>query len=106
MDQSAGVTTVLPLEHLARKGVRTARPNHVSEFVYCDTSKQHTLALDFYPVDRWQVDPVWLQGGPKRDEIRESAHGVFREHGWPSLAAYRKSECLQALKKALDEVER
>ncbi|SMR47981.1 unnamed protein product [Zymoseptoria tritici ST99CH_3D1] len=72
---------------------------------FFDTLKQHFLALDFYPVDRWQVDPIWLQGGPKRDGICETAHRVFREHGWPSLAAYRKSECLQALKKALDEVE-
>ncbi|KAK4118929.1 hypothetical protein N657DRAFT_605333 [Parathielavia appendiculata] len=35
--------------------------------------------------------------------MRSMVKEIYRQHGWPDLAAYRKTECLQAVRKALAE---
>jgi len=28
---------------------------------------------------------------------------IYRQHGWPDLAVYRKAECIAAVREAMDE---
>ena len=46
---------------------------------------------------------IWSTSFTEAEGIIDLLKGVYREHGWPDLDRYRKSECLKAVRRALEE---
>lgn len=66
--------------------------------------KDQFRELRFVPVGRGsQVKDAYTTYHPSLDGLIEMLRGIYREHGWPDLATYRKEECMQAIQRALKE---
>lgn len=68
---------------------------------FFETLKDQFRELKFVPVSRHRVYDVYTHGMP--EGMLEMVQSIYREHGWPDLEQYRKTECLQAIRKALHE---
>lgn len=36
------------------------------------------------------------------DALVEMLRGIYREHGWPDIEQYRKAECMEAVRRAIE----
>jgi hypothetical protein len=64
---------------------------------FFEAIKDEFRSLNWVP-----ISPYSVRG--KRDGNEMSMlKDIYRQHGWPDLAAYRKRECLKAVRKALAE---
>lgn len=65
--------------------------------------KRQFVTLHWIPTCPYSVrsSPGWYNEG---DENMVSVlRGIYRQHGWPDLAIYKKSECLEAVRKVIQE---
>jgi hypothetical protein len=69
--------------------------------------KNHCRRLHFIPKDTKNLIDVWTDltvgGDPIPVGIPELLQGIYRKHGWPDLNRYRKQECLEEVKRELEE---
>lgn len=59
--------------------------------------------LSFVPLDSKTVRDVYTKSGPDTDGYIETVQDVFRQHGWPDVDRYKKSDCLKAVENILQE---
>jgi hypothetical protein len=67
---------------------------------------QHQFkVLHWIPISHATVRAAGDPGHEESDEAAMAAmlQGIYRQHGWPNLATYRKAECLEAVRKAMAE---
>ncbi|KAL5349764.1 hypothetical protein ACLOAV_004796 [Pseudogymnoascus australis] len=65
--------------------------------------KDHFRMLHFVPQNGSWVTDDFLPEGKRRKGMTRMVQDVYREHGWPDLERYRKQECLEAVKVALQK---
>ena len=75
----------------------------------------HTWTIpDFFEVLKYMFTELkWLPMSPycvwsgkeslRAMGMRAMTQDIYRQYGWPDLAAYRKKECLEAVRKAMEE---
>ncbi|ETS85645.1 hypothetical protein PFICI_03670 [Pestalotiopsis fici W106-1] len=73
----------------------------VAEFF--EVLKGQFRKLSFVALDCMRVQDIYTPSGPGKDGYIETVQGVYRQHGWPDVDRYRKSDCLQAVEDALQE---
>ncbi|EAS27898.2 uncharacterized protein CIMG_09102 [Coccidioides immitis RS] len=59
--------------------------------------------LHFVPTSEQLVTDVDTLYSPTNDEVVSMLQNIYHEHGWDDLQKYRTRECLEAVKKALEE---
>jgi hypothetical protein len=74
----------------------------VSDFF--ELLKDQFRELNYVPVSPWRVDNVHSVYSPRRDGLISMVQSIYRKHGWPDLENYRKQECLEAIRKAIDDL--
>lgn len=65
--------------------------------------KDQFRKLHYVPMSAKTVKDVYATLGPDKDGMLVMLQGIYPEHGWPDLEAYRKRQCLQAVQAALKE---
>jgi hypothetical protein len=65
--------------------------------------KDEFRALNFVPIGELEVSDVYTQYTGDSEGVISMLQSIYREHNWPDLSAYKKDECLQAVKRALSE---
>lgn len=65
--------------------------------------KDQFRTLHWIPISAHTVRSVPMFSGPGTEGIVPMLQDIYRQHGWPDLASYRKAECLEAVRKALEE---
>lgn len=65
--------------------------------------KDQYRKLRFVPVSPRIVEDIYTKRTSEGDEMIAIVQELYREHGWPDLARYRKDECLAAIQTALEE---
>ena len=67
--------------------------------------KKQFRELKWIPINTREVIAFDTTFASSEDGMILMLQGIFREHGWPSEqgGTYRKRECLEAVKAALDE---
>lgn len=73
----------------------------VSDFF--ELLKDQFRRLDFVPINSTTVHDVFTGSGPGREGYIALAQEIYRQHGWPYLERFRKTECLEALRSTLEE---
>jgi hypothetical protein len=73
----------------------------ISDFF--EVLKDQFIQLNWIPVSRFAVRGVLLGNWPHKEGIMSRLQDIYRQHGWPDLAVYRKSECMEAVRKAIEE---
>ncbi|KAK8131886.1 hypothetical protein PG999_000059 [Apiospora kogelbergensis] len=58
--------------------------------------------LNFVPLGPHNVQEVFTMADDNRAVIK-AVQDIYRQHGWPDLATYRKEDCLRAVRKAMRE---
>ncbi|KAK7954800.1 hypothetical protein PG988_015494 [Apiospora saccharicola] len=64
--------------------------------------RQQFEDLNFVPLGPRNVAEVFTIGDDNR-EVITAVQNIYRQHGWPDLAAYRKEDCLRAVRKLIRE---
>ncbi|KAK8137613.1 hypothetical protein PG984_003106 [Apiospora sp. TS-2023a] len=64
--------------------------------------RQQFEVLNFVPLGPRNVAEVFTIGDDNR-EVITAVQNIYRQHGWPDLAAYRKEDCLRAVRKLVRE---
>jgi hypothetical protein len=71
---------------------------------FFEALKAQFIKLHWIPISPYGVRSTSMSlGGPGTEGMVPMLQDIYRQHGWPDLAAYRKSECLEAVKKAIVE---
>ncbi|KAK1979812.1 LOW QUALITY PROTEIN: hypothetical protein LZ30DRAFT_761589 [Colletotrichum cereale] len=65
--------------------------------------KDQFITLSFIPIDSRNVLDIYARRYPPSHGWIERVQGIYRHHGWPDLKTFRKHECLEAIKTALQE---
>lgn len=65
--------------------------------------KGQFINLQWMPISHRAVVSAEWSFAPNGEGLAAMLQGIYREHGWPDLANYRKDECLAAVRKAMDE---
>lgn len=65
--------------------------------------KDQFRELRFIPTSPLAVLDVYNKTGPDHDNMVEMLQDIYYRHGWPDLENFRKQDCLEAIKTALDE---
>jgi hypothetical protein len=68
---------------------------------FFEVLKDEFRSLNWVP-----ISPYTVRGSKKGGDdvgMISMVKDIYRQHGWPDLAAYRKTECLEAVRKALAE---
>jgi hypothetical protein len=65
--------------------------------------KDQFRELNFVPVSSRSVEDVETIRYPPVDGMISMLQRIYREHGWPDLQQYRKQDCLDAVRRALQE---
>lgn len=68
---------------------------------FFEVLKDEFRSLNWVP-----ISPYTVRGSrelPNEVGMMSMVKDIYRQHGWPDLAAYRKTECLEAVRKALAE---
>ena len=65
--------------------------------------KEQFRLLRWIPISPKLVIDVFTNPASSEEGMIEMLRGIYREHGWPDLEAYRKEECLAAVKQAMKE---
>lgn len=65
--------------------------------------KDQFRKLEFVPISSTTVHDVYTGSGPRREGYTAVVQAVYREHGWPDLEKFRKTECLEAVRNVLEE---
>lgn len=66
---------------------------------FFEVLKQQFMSLNWIPIC---PHTVYSSDWDKEDMV-PMLQDIYRQHGWPDLAVYRKSACLEAVQKALKE---
>ncbi|RYP53139.1 hypothetical protein DL768_001813 [Monosporascus sp. mg162] len=69
---------------------------------FFEVLKDEFRKLHFIPTSSKSVVDIYTVFPGSREDI-PVMQDIFREHGWPDLQRYRKSECLKALQERLPE---
>ncbi|KAK8074527.1 hypothetical protein PG997_009190 [Apiospora hydei] len=64
--------------------------------------RQQFEDLNFVPLGPRNVAEVFTIGDDNR-EVMTAVQNIYRQHGWPDLAAYQKEDCLRAVRKLVRE---
>ncbi|KAK7911035.1 hypothetical protein PG985_013516 [Apiospora marii] len=64
--------------------------------------RQQFEDLNFVPLGPRNVQEVFTMRDDNRAVI-SAVQGIYRQHGWPDLATYRKEDCLRAVRRAMRE---
>ncbi|KAK8044239.1 hypothetical protein PG993_004263 [Apiospora rasikravindrae] len=59
--------------------------------------------LKFVPVSSRVVREVYAGGWGNSPVVLSAVQNIYRRHGWPDLATFRKQECLRAVRRTLRE---
>lgn len=73
---------------------------------FFEVLKFHFRQLEFVPLSARVVRDVWTgvdEGQDDNEGMLPAVQGIYRSHGWPDLARYRKRDCLEAVKAMLQE---
>lgn len=65
--------------------------------------KDQFRELRFVPTGPRKVHDSLVHRGPLAEGMLPTLQDIYREHGWPDLEHYRKEDCLEAVRKALEE---
>ncbi|KAI4665854.1 uncharacterized protein J4E78_003319 [Alternaria triticimaculans] len=65
--------------------------------------KDQFRQLSFIPIGPKSVIDIYATLGPEDNGLVTMLQKVYREHGWPDVTRYRKTECLAAVQAALKE---
>lgn len=57
--------------------------------------------LNFIPITPRRV--IGVYSNPQNPELRDMLQHIYREHGWPDMERYRKQECMDAIREALEQ---
>lgn len=68
---------------------------------FFEVLKDEFRSLNWVPVSPYTV--CSSREGPHEVGMKSMIKDIYRQYGWPDLAAYRKTECLEAVRKALAE---
>ena len=66
-----------------------------------DNLKNQFKKLNWIPISPRTVRRASSLGRGKGDTVVDRLRDIYRQHGWPDLGAYHKSECLEAVDRAL-----
>ncbi|KAK4233823.1 hypothetical protein C8A03DRAFT_38435 [Achaetomium macrosporum] len=81
--------------------VSTAIPFEISDFF--KLLKDQFVHLDWIPISPFTVRDGHDRDWPHEEGMMAMLEDIYRQHGWPDLAVYRKSDCLKAVQKAMAE---
>jgi len=70
---------------------------------FFEVLKDQFRQLSFIPVTPKLVIDIYATLGHREEGLVVMLQKIYREHGWPDLARYRKTECLAAVQAALQE---
>lgn len=73
----------------------------VAEFF--EVLKDQFRDLNFVPLNEQNVTDTYTIFAEEEQGVISLVQDVYREHGWPNLDAYRKEECMRAVRKALKQ---
>ncbi|KAK5657991.1 hypothetical protein OQA88_2545 [Cercophora sp. LCS_1] len=65
--------------------------------------KGQFIKLQWIPISHRAVVSADWSFAPNGEGLAAMLQNIYREHGWPDLANYRKEECLAAVRKAMEE---
>jgi hypothetical protein len=68
-----------------------------------ETPKDELRQLNWIPICHCTVRNVPDGDYHHEEGMMSMLQDIYREHGWPDLAVYRKSDCLEAVQKAMSE---
>ncbi|KAH8901475.1 hypothetical protein GQ53DRAFT_851228 [Thozetella sp. PMI_491] len=70
---------------------------------FFEVLKEQFCRLHWVPISSHSVWSASWSEGPEDEGMVPMLQDIYRQHGWPQLADYRKSECLDAVEKALED---
>ncbi|KAI4630674.1 hypothetical protein J4E80_001612 [Alternaria sp. BMP 0032] len=70
---------------------------------FFDELKDQFRQLSFIPIGPKSVIDIYATLAYKNEGVVAMLQKIYREHGWPDLARYRKTECLAAVEVALQQ---
>ncbi|KAK4157146.1 hypothetical protein C8A00DRAFT_30003 [Chaetomidium leptoderma] len=74
---------------------------------FFEVLKEQFILLHWIPISHFEVRDVPQYGDYASDDHEKGMmpmlQDIYRQHGWPDLAVYRKSDCLATVKKAMAE---
>ncbi|KAH6851102.1 hypothetical protein B0I37DRAFT_373202 [Chaetomium sp. MPI-CAGE-AT-0009] len=73
----------------------------ISDFF--EVLKDQFVQLDWLPIGHFTLRAPADGEYPGEEGMMVMLQDFYRQHGWPDLAAYRKTDCLKAVKKAMAE---
>ena len=59
--------------------------------------KANLKTLNFVPFRPDMVQAAWYGRTAEDQETLEGVQKIYKDHGWPDLARYRKDDCLAAI---------
>jgi hypothetical protein len=65
--------------------------------------KAQFIRLDWIPISPFTVRDGHDRDWPNEEGMMEMLEDTYRQHGWPDLAVYRKSDCMEAVQKVMEE---
>lgn len=82
---------------------REATAWEISDFF--ELLKDRFRALKMVPISEIDVADTLAHTGEDRKKLVSRVQEIYREHGWPDEAKYRKDECLAAIERAKAEMQ-
>lgn len=71
---------------------------------FFEALKQQFIELRWIPISEHTVRSTSAGECPRTEEgMMSMLRDIYLQHGWPDLDAFRKSECLEAVKRAMSE---
>ena len=70
---------------------------------FFEVLKDQFIQLQWLPISPFSVRAFKYSDYRGEEGMMAMLQETYREHGWPDLAVYRKSDCLEAVKKAMTE---
>jgi hypothetical protein len=70
---------------------------------FFEVLKDQFRALNFIPISEYVVLDVHTLLPAAIKGLREMVQDIYRAHGWPDMQLYHKRECLDAVRKAIEE---
>lgn len=70
---------------------------------FFDMLKEQFIIQQFVPLSRWAVTDSFMAYVANESDMIATVQAVYREHGWPVLAKYKKQACLAAVRIVLAE---